>query len=157
MEFRNYVKNEDKENVKNILESTKFFYEEEIDVAVELVDEALKKGKASGYNFLFLEENNFVIGFTCFGSIPCTKHSFDLYWICVHNNYKNKGYGKLLLKKSEEEISKMKGKRIYIETSSRELYLPTREFYLRNGYKVDAILKDFYSDGDSKFIFVKVL
>ncbi len=44
-----------------------------------------------------------------------------------------------------------------IETSAGERYVPTRGFYLKNGYRVEATMADFYSPGDGKVIFVKDL
>jgi hypothetical protein len=46
---------------------------------------------------------------------------------------------------------------VYVETSSRDQYEPTRRFYLKCGYRVDAVLEDFYAPGDGKVIFVKAL
>jgi hypothetical protein len=50
-----------------------------------------------------------------------------------------------------------RARKVYIETSSRPIYESTRQFYLKTGYRVEAILQDFYADGDSKYIFVKDL
>lgn len=44
---------------------------------------------------------------------------------------------------------------VVIETSSKEKYQPTRDFYLRNGYRVEAVIKDFYRVDDHRVIFVK--
>ena len=44
-----------------------------------------------------------------------------------------------------------------METSSRPPYAPARAFYRRCGYEVDAVLKDYYDDGDDKVIFAKAL
>jgi len=46
---------------------------------------------------------------------------------------------------------------VYIETSNRHHYAPTRGFYLRCGYTQEALLKDFYASGDDKVIYVKKL
>jgi hypothetical protein len=46
---------------------------------------------------------------------------------------------------------------VYIETSNRPQYEPTRGFYLRCGYRIDAVLEDFYAAGDAKVIYVKAL
>jgi hypothetical protein len=54
-------------------------------------------------------------------------------------------------------ISSLSGKRIYAETSSRDLYLPTHVFYENCGYLREAFLKDFYADGDGKIIYSKTL
>ena len=48
-------------------------------------------------------------------------------------------------------------RQVYIETSNREQYAPTRGFYLRCGYRQEALLKDFYAVGDDKVIYGKVL
>ena len=65
------------------------------------------------------------------------------------------GIGKALLIKSESIISEMGGDRVYIETSSRKSYEATRLFYSNCGYKKEAVLKDFYSTGDNKVIYIK--
>ncbi|NJK85488.1 MAG: GNAT family N-acetyltransferase [Bacteroidales bacterium] len=100
----------------------------------------LDKGeKESGYYFIVLEENEKVIGFCNFGPTPCTEASYDLYWIAVHKEHMNRGLGGLLLKKAEETVSGMKGKNIWVETASRELYVPTRRFYEKNGYQKGTV------------------
>lgn len=153
MEYRNKVKIKDIITVKEILSSTKFFNEEEIDVAVDLVSECLNKGKLSGYEFLFIEENSETIAYACFGKIAGTKHSYDLYWIATHENYRGKGIGKVLLLKVVELIKSNGGKNIYIETSLREQYISTRKFYENFGCKKEAEIEDFYSPNDGKVIY----
>jgi ribosomal protein S18 acetylase RimI-like enzyme len=155
--FRTNVTNADEQNVRSIVESTGFFCEEEVDIAVELVTERLQKAEASGYYFIFAESEGRTIGYTCFGPIPATRFSFDLYWIAVHNDFRGRGLGKVLLEESEGRIAELGGQNIYIETSSREQYHPTREFYRNCNYETATVLKDFYAPGDSKYIFVKVL
>ncbi len=157
MSFREDVKPSDTETVRDILESSGYFYKEEIAVGVELVEERLNKGIACGYHFIFAEDNGRVIGYTCFGEIACTKGSFDLYWIAVHNDIRGSGIGKKLLALTEKKISEMGGKRIYVETSNRKLYEATRVFYLKCRYTVEAILKDFYGPEDDKVIFLRVI
>jgi len=41
------------------------------------------------------------------------------------------------------------------ETSSKESYLKTRNFYLKNSFSVVAQIENFYSDGDHLVIFGK--
>jgi hypothetical protein len=54
-------------------------------------------------------------------------------------------------------IKKMKGKNIWIETSSRKDYDTTRAFYEKLNYIIAAELKDFYAPGDHKVIYHKPL
>lgn len=147
----------DPEMVREIVTSTGFFQDHEIPVAVELVEERLAKGEESGYFFVFADANGKTVSYACFGPIPCTIGSFDLYWIATHADYRGKGIGKDILLAVEREVAKMNGRRIYIETSSKPLYEPTRYFYLSNGYSIEATLKDFYDVNDHKVMFSRAV
>ncbi len=157
LRFREEPLSTDPGSVREIVESSGFFYPIEIEVACELILERLSKGIDSGYHFLFAEEDGRVVGYTCFGPIPCTLNSYDLYWIAVHYSRRGSGIGKALLIRTEQIIMGMGGARIYVETSSRDLYLPTNSFYRACGYRMGATLEDFYAPGDGKVIFLKIL
>ncbi|MBN2698658.1 MAG: GNAT family N-acetyltransferase [Bacteroidales bacterium] len=160
METVNLRKNvmwSDKEHVESIVRSTGFFREDEVLIAVELVEEYLKKGTESGYEFIFAEVDGETVGYSCFGLIPCTLHSFDLYWIATHNDFHNRGIGKKLLLETEIAIRKLGGHAIYAETSSKELYAPTRTFYEKNDFRIKGYFEDFYDEGDDKVVYLKVL
>lgn len=155
--LRDEPRPDDASAVHRILASSGFFHSHELDVAVELVRERLERGLASGYRFLFAEERGTLVGYTCYGEIACTRGSFDLYWIAVESARRGKGLGQWLLTETETAIAGLGGRRIYVETSSRELYAPTRAFYSRCGYVLEATLADFYAPGDSKLIYVRAL
>lgn len=103
-----------------------------------------------------LEEQR-VIGFAVFGPNPTSIHSWDLYWIAIHEVQRKKHYGSLMLKEIEERVRELGAKLLWIETSGRPLYEPTRHFYLHNGYELEATLREFYAPGDSKLIYRKEL
>jgi ribosomal protein S18 acetylase RimI-like enzyme len=146
---------EDIQSIREIVESTGFFRADEIDIAVELVEERLSKGKSSGYEFLFACQNMKPVAYSCYGLIPCTIKSYDLYWIVTHNNCRGMGIGSYLLKLTEQEIAKNGGYGIYAETSSREQYESTRKFYEKNDYQMKACFENFYDDSDDKVVYVK--
>jgi ribosomal protein S18 acetylase RimI-like enzyme len=147
----------DVSDIEDIVLSSGFFSKEEVSIAVELIEERLLKGPESGYCFLFLEKNGIMTGYSCYGPIPGTCDSFDLYWIALRNECRGMGLGKLLLKETEKKLASLQGRHIYIETSSRNQYLPPRKFYEACGYTGEAFLKDFYSSGDSKIIYVRAI
>jgi GNAT superfamily N-acetyltransferase len=155
--FRTSVTEKDLETVRRIADSTGFFYAEEIDTAVELVEDRLAKGPRCGYHFLFAEQDGQTVGYASYGPIACTKESYDLYWLVVSGEFRGKGLGSQLLEQSEEAIAALGGTRVYIETSARPLYVPTRAFYLARGYTQIAELEDFYAPGDAKAMYLKVL
>lgn len=154
--YRYNLVDTDKQTLRELLVSTGFFYDYEIQVAIELVETTLEKGEASsGYQFIIAEDNDKILGFSCFGATPCTKDSYDIYWIAVNKDMINKGIGGQILFHTEEKIYKNGGRHIWVETSSRAIYVPTREFYRKKGYEIKARLPDFYGPGDNKVIFLK--
>lgn len=157
MTYRREVREEDADIVRRLCESTGFFHAHEVDVAEELVRERLTKGDASGYEFVFAELDAEVVAYACFGPIACTKSSFDLYWLVVGARWRNRGFGRALIGEAERVMRTVGATRVYAETSSRAQYTPTRTFYERCGFKVAAVVEDFYDIGDGKVIYVKGL
>src|SRR5512145_1172022 len=137
--FRYEATPDDCQAVQDIVASTGFFSQEEIDVAVELVEERLAKGPPSGYHFVFAERDGRVLGYTCYGPIALTAASYDLFWIAVDQAFQGQKIGKILLVKSEELIREIGGRQVYIETSNRGQYASTRGFYLACGYREAAV------------------
>jgi GNAT superfamily N-acetyltransferase len=157
VKLRYDVRPDDRDTVRRLVESTGVFSSVEIDVAVELVDERLKRGPQSDYYFVFAEHDGRTVGYTCYGPIALTASSFDLYWIAVDKAMHGRKIGRVLLERTEELIRELGGRQVYIETSNRHQYAATRGFYLRCGYTQAALLKDFYALGDDKVIYVKGL
>ena len=92
--FREEPVSGDLERVRRIIEGSGFFHPYEVTVAVEVVNERLLKGLESGYYFLFAEVNGEVAGYACYGPVPCTEASYDIYWIAVRNDLRHHGSGK---------------------------------------------------------------
>ncbi len=155
--FRDTVVPDDPARVRALAEATGFFRPEEVAVAVELVDERLARGEASGYRFLFVDAGGELAGYACYGPIPLTATSYDLYWIAVEPGRQGRGLGRALLAETERRIARAGGGRLYVDTSSRPDYLPTRTFYEHCGYGLAARLDDFYAPGDGKAVYCKAL
>lgn len=148
----------DRKGIEEILRSSGYFYEFEIQTALEIVDETILKGsEKSGYYWVRITDQDGLVAFANYGKNAFSTHSWDLYWIAVHQNSRNKKLGSLILKEIEDDVKSMGGKILWIETSGRPLYDPTQSFYKRNGYQLQASLKDFYGPGDPKQIYSKVL
>jgi hypothetical protein len=66
---------DDPRAVRDLTASTGFFSDEEIAVAVELIEARLAQGLASGYRFIFAERAGRLEGYVCFGPIPLTRRA----------------------------------------------------------------------------------
>lgn len=155
--FRLLPEEHDIKRVMEIVESTRFFYDHEVEVAVELVTERLEKGESSGYYFIFAEVEGITAAYSCFGPIPMSRTCFDLYWIVTHNDYRGKGIGKKLLEETCRQAKEMDCSILIAETSGLEHYAPTRRFYESNKFILEARLKDFYTEGDDKLFYTRKL
>jgi D-alanine-D-alanine ligase-like ATP-grasp enzyme/GNAT superfamily N-acetyltransferase len=147
----------DRGPLEELIRATSFFNPEEIEVALELVDDRLANGEASHYCFLVAEADGTVAAYACWGPIPGSQESADLYWIVVHPRFQGRGVGAALLRAAEDWMSAAGRPRVYVETSTRPQYLPTRAFYAACGYHLASELPDFYAPGDGKATFLKVL
>ena len=148
----------DRSRIKEMVISSGKFNQEEIETALELVDEALEQGEESGYFIVVLEagkEHPAVKGYACYGPTPLTQGVYDLYWIVTDPTVQRKGFGRQLLEYVEKDIVKRGGRLLLIETSSQETYGATIRFYERSGYELVARIKNFYRIGDDKLVFSK--
>lgn len=155
--FRTLPEKRDIQRVLEIVDSTKFFYDHEVEIAADLVADRLAHGEETGYYFVFAEVDGVTAAYACFGPITMSTTSFDLYWIATHNDYRGKGIGRKLLEEVYKEAKKMGCKILIAETSGLPHYAPTRAFYLTNNFELEASLKDFYTDGDDKLFYTKRL
>lgn len=155
VELRTGIRTTDREAIETIVRAAGNFKTHEIAVALEVTDDRLTRADRSDYRFALAEIDGEVAGFVCFGHIPCTSGSYDIYWLVVHPRWQRCGIGTLLL--AEAEVACQSGRRVYIETSSRVDYASARSFYVASGYSLIATLPDFYAQGDAKMIYVKAL
>ena len=89
------------------------------------MDDRLSNGESSHYRFLVAESDGQVVaGYACWGPIPGTVASADLYWIVVHPQFQGKRIGAALLQAAEEWMASAGRTRVYVETSTRPQYLP---------------------------------
>lgn len=148
----------DREKIKEILADTNNFNEDEIRIALELVDIHIKEKNQKDYE-IFVDavgdEADELRGYVCIGPRPLTEGTYDLYWIAVNPKVQSKGVGSGLVRFIEDYLTKKKARLILIETSGKDSYEKERKFYEKNLYRELVNIKDFYKIGDSLIIYGK--
>ncbi len=149
------IKPSDVEGLEKLLRKIPNFNEAEVKVAMELIEITVNNPAQTDYNIFVYEEDGRILGYHCTGKRPLTDAVYDLYWIVADPEHSGKGIGKNLLEHAENFVKERKGRWLLAETSSKESYLSTQSFYLRNNYSIISEIKDFYSVGDNLLIFGK--
>jgi GNAT superfamily N-acetyltransferase len=145
----------DADSIEVILKKIPNFSDEEVRVGMELVNIAALNVEQDDYNIFVYEKDGKIIGYHCTGRRPLTDAVYDLYWIVADPESNLKGIGRELLQHAESFVLEKQGRWLLAETSSKQSYEKTRNFYLRNNFSVIAQINDFYALGDSLIIFGK--
>jgi aminoglycoside 6'-N-acetyltransferase I len=149
------IKPSDVKGLEKLLKKIPNFNEAEVKVAMELIEITVNNPTQTDYNIFVYEEDGKILGYHCTGKRPLTDAVYDLYWIVADPENSGKGIGKNLLEHAENFVKERKGRWILAETSSKDSYLSTQSFYLRNNYTILSEIKDFYAVGDNLLIFGK--
>ncbi len=153
--IRNLVE-DDREKIKNILIDTNNFNDEEINIAMELINIYINDDSQKDYE-IFVDDENGIRGYVCIGPRPLTTGTYDLYWIAVNPKLQSKGVGSGLVRFVEDHLKQKNGRLILIETSGKPSYEKERKFYEKNYYEMLVNIKDFYNIGDSLVIYGKYI
>jgi len=148
---------DDHDRLRDIATATGVFRPIELDCLTDVIDDYFKEGEHNGHRALTFELEGKPVGFTYYAPTPMTFFSWHMYWIFVDKTIQAKGIGAQLLHHAEKDIAQAGGRVLFIETSMLPIYDLTRKFYLKYGYDQEAILRDFYTEGDDQVIFRKRL
>ena len=109
-----------------------------------------------------LVQENEPIGWTYFG--PSDEETegedwvFELFWIGVSPTAQRRGAGSTLLEDCENTCRALGASKLLIATSSAEGTAKARSFYVAKGYtRSEKVVENFYSPGEDKITFTKML
>ena len=146
----------DREEVLEALRASGVFSDEELRVALEVIDTGLDTGLDGDYPLFVADVDGHARGYVCVGRTPLTRGTWHLYWICVHPASQGLGIGHRLQDEAERFVQARGGERILLETSSTPGYAAARAFYERAGYTIVGRVADFYRPGDDCVMYCKV-
>jgi ribosomal protein S18 acetylase RimI-like enzyme len=147
----------EKSTVMRILQTTPEFLPPEVVIAEELIDAFLEDTETSGYYIYIAEVDGEIAGYICYGNTPLTEATWDIYWVAVAHDKQGFGIGRMLMKHAEDDIQKMHGRLVMVETSGKPEYNKTRRFYETLHYQRVCQIPDYYAPGDDLVLFSKRL
>ncbi|WNG60738.1 GNAT family N-acetyltransferase [Archangium gephyra] len=148
------LEGKDREPLASLIRRIETFSQEEVGVAIELVDLALQPNNPD-YKILVADRDGTLVGYVCYGPTPMTEGTYDLYWIASDPAVRGQGIGASLISGMEADLRRIQARIIRVETSATEAYGPTRGFYASMKYTEEARIRDFYKVGDDLIILTK--
>jgi ribosomal protein S18 acetylase RimI-like enzyme len=141
----------------SLAHATAVFKPHEIETLRDVLDHYHAATQAEGHRCVTSEQGGRPVGFAYYAPAAMTDRTWYLWWIAVSKQTQARGLGGKLLRHAEDEIRRAGGRVLLTETSSLPQYELTRRFYLKHGYDREAVLRDFYADGDDLVVFRKRL
>jgi GNAT superfamily N-acetyltransferase len=147
----------DRGRIEEITRAVGLFREDEIPVALEVFDEAVRTSSPDApYVALGADVDGRLAGWICWGPTPCTLGTYDLYWMAVDPSVQGSGIGTALITEMERNLTGT-ARLIVVETAGRPDYSATRAFYEARGYRATATIPEFYGPGDDQVVYVKAV
>ncbi|MBL7706603.1 MAG: GNAT family N-acetyltransferase [Taibaiella sp.] len=147
------VQLQDLEGLKEVLESSELFPPEYLD---DMIADYFNSNDPADIWFTCIDNDRPVALGYC-APEKFTNGTYNLYAIAVRKELQGKGIGAKMIRYIEQ-VLKAKGARVLIvETSGTDDYILTRKFYDKLGYHREAVIKDFWNEGEDKIIFWKKL
>jgi GNAT superfamily N-acetyltransferase len=130
-------------------------------VALEVFDAAVAGSRPAtatepDYTALGADVEGRLVGWICWGPTPCTRGTYDLYWMAVDPAVQHAGIGTALLAEMEQRLAG-RARLIVVETAGRAEYTATRAFYESRGYRSAARIPEFYAPDDDLVVYIKSL
>ncbi len=140
-----------------LTERTGLFLPIDMEALKEVLDDYHAESAGFGHHCCTYEEGGKILGFVYYAPAAMTDRTWYLWWIVVTKATQARGIGSQLLRHAEDAARAERGRLMMIETSGIPAYELTRKFYLKHGYEVAGVLKDYYADHHDMVIFRKRL
>jgi ribosomal protein S18 acetylase RimI-like enzyme len=145
----------DTPHLLKLTQETGVFKPHEIEALDEVLSDYHAEDREGGHVAVTYEDQGRILGYAYYAPAAMTDRTWYLYWIAVVRATQARGIGSKLLRHAEDDIRRQGGRVLFIETSSLPHYDLTRRFYLKHGYEITGVLRDYYCDGDDMVVFRK--
>ena len=147
------VEKTDIPDLKKVLDSSELFPSYLLD---DMISDYLNNEKSTDIWFTTIDQGKPIsIGYCAPERL--TEGTYNLYAIAVHKNQQGNGIGKSMMQYLENELRKSGNRILIVETSGKPEFELTREFYIKCDYIKQAVIPEFYEEGDDKVVFWKKL
>ena len=137
--------------LKIILDDTELFPAEFLD---ELIQPFFAEQNTERWLILETREAG-VIGFSYARPEALAEGTWNLLAIGFKKEHQGSGFGTRLIAEVEQSLAQERV--LLVETSGLESFKATRSFYEKRGYAKEAVIRDYWAEGDDKVVYCKSL
>lgn len=148
---------EDADSVRELVLASSLFKFEEVEEVLGVYEQFAAGGLEEGHEWVLYDGSEGPVGIAYFAPEALSNGVWNLYFIAVLPGSKGQGIGKELVRYVEEQAIRADGRLLIVETSSLDEFERTRKFYRQCGFEVAGRIRDYYSKGEAKVIFLKDL
>jgi ribosomal protein S18 acetylase RimI-like enzyme len=139
--------------LKEILDSIELFPSEMLD---DMIFDYFNNPQSQDIWFTCID-NNTPISIGYCAPEKLTVGTFNLYAIGVRSDIQGKGIGRKMMAFIESYLIQEGHRVLIVETSGTDAFQSTRQFYENLNYTKEAVIRDFWEEGDDKIVYWKKL
>ena len=102
-------------------------------------------------------DNDIPIAIAYYAPEKLTEGTYNLYLIAIHKGHQGMGMGAEIMAYIENNLRECGARILIVETSGLPEFELTRAFYKKCNYNREAVIRDFYKEGEDKVVFWKKL
>ncbi len=141
----------DKDDILSVIGSHKEKWDKPI--AKKYFDEFFKYPELFKKDKVYvLDKDKTIVGVIGYSQDKYETKNYWLGWFYIHSGYCKKGLGRQLLHFVKEELKEMKVKKLFVDTSSNGFYKTALLLYIKFGFKLEAIIKNYYGKNEDQLI-----
>lgn len=139
--------------LKRVIDSSELFPSEMLD---EMISGFLADEESTDI-WLTYEQNGQPVAIAFCAPERMTEGTYNLYLIAVHADQQGNGIGAQMMTYVESLLREQHHRVLLVETSGLPEFERTRGFYDKLGYTREAVIREFYQEGEDKVVFWKKL
>lgn len=148
---------DDSTNVSALGVAAGMFPADDMTITDTMMADYFSGNQERGHVCLIDEEAGESLGIAYYLPKPATDGTWELLMIAVRPDHQGQGRGAALMHAMETELRERGQRLVLVETSGTPEFELTRMFYLKQGYVVEARVRDYYEEGADMVLFWKAL
>jgi ribosomal protein S18 acetylase RimI-like enzyme len=148
---------EDSEAIIRLAVAAEMFAENETEELRQVLADYFSGDTDEGHVWVTDKQEGKLRGVAYYAPALMADRTWYLYMIAVRPDCQGQGYGTALLRHMENALQTNSQRLLLVETSGLPKYERSRAFYRKCGFEKEARIRDFYTAGDDKIVFRKVL